>query len=128
MMGLLFNNVALEKIQELKKFAEENPLSMDDLLDMVNEHLPCAGDTKDYSCFLNFGYKIVFTIEIHPMGEIRHTSISAGNLNDDLFPSVQAVKEIIILLGFENKLEKCKIQLEKRDGKHKIIHVAEIIK
>jgi len=126
MIPLLLNEVALEKIQKLKEFAEENPLSMDDLLDMKNGALPPAGDMQGYSCFLNFGYKIVFTTELQVEGTVRHTSISVDF--PKRLPSIQAVKEIITLLGFDRELERCLVEIEKRNERDKIIHVAEIIK
>ena len=125
MRPLIINQEIENQIKELVTYAEENPCSMDYLLDMANGVIEPVGNSKGHYALLPFGYKVVYSIELQPIGRIRHLSMSV-NIAEKL-PSVVAVQEIMKLLGFENELENCKVALEPLSPNHNAINILELM-
>ena len=126
MRPLMIDNEYSKKITDLKTFAELNPLTMDDLLDMYNKAKPVAGDTEGYYLYIPMGYKVVFTIEKQVKGDVRHMSMSVKDAK--MLPNPFAVEQMLKLLGFKNELINCIIDLEPVGDGHQAINVLELIK
>lgn len=112
-----------EELKQLRQFAEENPLCMDDVLDMKNRQLILD---KRHVAFVPADYRVMFSIEWQPKGEARHMSISLVNQPGKL-PHPEAVKMIMPLLGFKNPLEKCFIYKEEFKPGHEAIDIVEYV-
>lgn len=123
---LIINDILIHKLQELKQYAEQHPLTMDDLLDIKNGDRPVPGDMKEFVCIISTGFKIVFTIEHQLNTHIRHLSMSVKTKGK--LPNPHVVEKIINILGFKNKLYDCMLNLEEFRPGHHAINVLEIIK
>lgn len=125
MRPLIIDDELKANIAKLVEYAEKNPFTMDDLLDIYNKQMQPAGDMGPYTLVLQFGFKIVYTIEKQVNGDVRHLSISVdapGKL-----PNPGVVEEIMRLIGFDNELSDCVIYLEDIGPNHQAINVLEVI-
>lgn len=111
MRVLAINEAVQAEIDDLVRYAEQHPYSMDDLLDMYNGFLPPAGDNPNHVIHIPFGFRVVYSIEKQVKGNVRHASISIDV--DVLVPSIEAVQLIISKLGYKNRLEDCMVEIEK---------------
>lgn len=64
MRPFIVDDTVKQVIAELVQYAEKNPFSMDDVLDVYNNDMKAPGDMKEYSRVLPFGYHIVYSIEL----------------------------------------------------------------
>ncbi len=118
-----------ENIKKLVGFAQENPLTMDDLLDIYNGAMKTIGDTEGYHFITPTGIKIVHCIEQQVAGDVRYLSVSVPT--DGSLPNPYLIMQIMEEVGFNNKLEDCILDLEGHDKENKIakaIAIREIIK
>lgn len=122
---LVIDDKVIENIKAVVAHAEKNAFTMDDLLDMKNGQKAIAGNLEEYTVHINFGYKVVFSIEDQPSGMIRHLSASVNEHGK--MPSVPSVEELIRLFGFQNKLHDCHLGLEEVAEGHYAINVLEKI-
>lgn len=68
----------------------------------------------DLDCVIPFGFKCVYTVEKHPSGWYKHTSVSVQNPNEARpYPSVEGIREIIKMFGYTQQLEECMVWEEK---------------
>jgi len=111
-------------LQKLVDYAEANPISMDYLLDQHNGEEPPPGDDPNRYIDLPFGYRVVFTIELQPVGKVRHLSLSVDS--PGRVPNTPVVEEVMKMLGFEKELHDCKISFEEFGPKRTAINVYEI--
>ncbi len=123
---LIIDDNIREQFAELVRFAEKNPYTTDNILDIINEEMIPAGETEGYYINMPFGYRVVYCIEQQPVGDVRHLSIIVNERG--ALPSTIAVKEIMKLIGFENELEECHVALEEVDTNWNAVNVLEIIK
>lgn len=126
MKPLILNNTAKEKLKALREHAEENPVTLEYLMKMVNKQCKPIGDVKGHFCNLDVGYKVVLSIELQEVGKVRHMSMSVYEKNS--LPPVEAAKEVMKLLGFQNELRKCKSGLEELGDGYTAVNIAELIK
>lgn len=126
MSNWILTQEMVEDLKSLALFAEKNPFSMDNLLDIYNKQAKPAGDQKEFVRFLPFGYKVVFSIEDQVKGKVRHLSISIDK--DGALSSIQSVKAVMEVLGFEGGLEDCIVYPEKVTETKEAINVLQIIK
>ena len=116
MRPLVIGENEKEALSKLKQNAESNIFSFDDLLDMKNEVTEIVGDRPDFFCYIPVGYRVVYSIEEHPLKEgggflkIRHASISVDKPKS--LPSPEACELIIKELGYENGMENCQLSIE----------------
>lgn len=117
-----------EQLSTLKEFAENNVWSMDSTLDQLNETQTPPGDDPEYRRILWDSVKVVFTIDERPdLGfNLRHVSISKPE-QENMFPHISVVNEIIKRLGFENPSEKCLVQFEDLADGGKALNILEKI-
>lgn len=126
-MILIIDKCFKEGLKKIVAHAEANPLTLDDIHDMLNGERPVAGNTEGYFMIDPFGTKIVYTIENLPDYSLRHFSISMCNGKNLPHPII--IEEIMILLGFKNHFHNCIVEIENRsdDPLTGILNVAEII-
>lgn len=113
------------EIKKLVDFAEANPFTMDDMLDVMNGHELSAGDREGHYLNTPFGIRIVYSIEIQNKGKIRHLSVSINK--DKAFPPPSITMEIMKLIGFKNELYDCMVEIEKISETRGAINIWEII-
>ena len=89
-------------IKRIKKFAEENIVSFEVVKQIAAGLLPLAGDDINHTAILDSRYRIVFSIENQPAGNIRHFSISHPHKIEN-----SDVEKIITELGYEGTLNQC---------------------
>jgi len=126
MRPLIVDQDLKDKIANLVSYADRNPLSMDDLLDIYNKQMKPTGDIGPYTLILPFGYKIVYTIDAYPDKKIRHLSMSVDTPGS--LPNPAMVQEIMKLIGFKGGLLECIVHLEDIAINHQAINVMEAIK
>lgn len=114
------------EIKKLVDFAEEHPFTMDDMLDVVNGDVLVAGDREGHYLNTPFGIRIVYSIEMQNAGKARHLSVSIDK--DCSFPPPPVTREIMKLIGFENELEECLIDIEKFSETRGAVNIYEVIK
>lgn len=122
---LIIDDTTREKIAEIVEFAENNPFSLDDILDCQNGQMPPAGDMEGFSATIEVGYRIAYSIENQPAGKVRHLSVSVNE--DGHLPSPAAVEQIMMLIGFDGALSHCEKWLEDITPTRKAINVCEFI-
>ena len=122
---LILDGETKDKLQNLVAYAENNPLTMDDLLDTYNKQLAPVGDMSGHVVNLPFGFRVVYSIEQQVKGDVRHLSISVDD--EGKLPNDVAVREVMKLIGFKNELEKCIIKLEEIGPNRQAINVWEIV-
>ena len=99
------------KLKVLKEYAERNPVTFQELQQIIDGTVPPVGDRDGYICFLDYGFKLVFSIEEHPCkdgGTLwgKHMSVSLEEPTGTRVPSIIAVQLLCQALGFK-PLEQC---------------------
>lgn len=102
MRALIIGHEEKEKLAALKKHAEQNEMSMDDMLDLMSGAVSPAGDRPGFSCIIPTDFRVVFTVEAQPRGRARHVSISVPEENK--VPSPESCDLIMMHLGFKKSL------------------------
>ncbi len=126
MRALIIGQEEKQKLQALVAHAEKNIFSIDDLLDTFNKELSPAGELAGFVCDIPNGYKVVFSINRTPAGNLRHLSVSVDT--PGRMPSPESVEMIMKEIGFENGMMNCKLWLEDIGENHKAINIVEPIK
>jgi hypothetical protein len=114
-----------KELQALRVYAEQHVVPLEELYLMMAKKLPPIGDAPEYRREFDDGYRIVFSIEQQPNSYVRHLSVSLANGNA---PSVNIVRFIMKMLGYENQLEKCITWMENYGGSKSAINIVEEIK
>lgn len=125
METLIIGEKENEELLALKDYANKNPLTMDDMLDTINNPANSPGVKPEYQIVIPADFKIVFTIDEYPDYKVRHLSVSRNK--KDVFPSTQSVEMIMDILGFKNKIENCKVAVEKLEPGYNAINVGELV-
>lgn len=112
-------------LKSLAKYANDNPLSTDNLLDIMNNPVDSPGVNPEYQRKLPVDFKVVFTIDEYPEYKVRHVSISRDKKN--ILPSISAASMIISELGFVNNIKNCKVFIENLELGYKAINIGELI-
>jgi len=99
-------------ITRLINYATDNKLDFNIIQKIASNQLPPAGDNPLYSCELNDGFRIVFTIEQQPdKNWYRHISISVNDRNK--LPHPAAVELILSEFKFIGSIKDCHCWIEK---------------
>lgn len=122
---LLIDDAIRARIAAIIEYAEANVIPIDEQLDVKNGELPPAGDNKAYRCIIPDGFRVIYTIEEHPQGKVRHLSMSV-NVEGNC-PSPEAVSMIMKEFGFKTRLAVAKVYLEDIGPNHKAVNVLEMI-
>ncbi len=124
MRPLILDIDVKQRLADLASYADRNHHTIDDLLDIrAGRQLP-PGDQDEFICFIPVGYKVVFTIE-EQQKLIRHLSMSIDR--PGLLPNIEAVKEVMKLLGFVGELDCCLAKIELLPNNFQAINVWEAI-
>jgi len=121
MRPLLIDQKLKDEIKKLVNHAEKNPVK----INPGDTQVKPIGDNSNHVVLAEVGYRVVYSIENQPKGDVRHLSMSVDAV--DKLPSVQAVIAIMKLIGFENELENCKISIEEVDSKLSAINILEVL-
>jgi len=124
METLILGDKEIAQLKSLSRYAIENPLSMDNMLDTINDPSNSPGIKPEYQVSIPSDFKVVFTIDEYPEYNVRHLSVSRDK--KDILPSPEAVSMIMKELGFKNKIKDCKVALEKLEPGYTAINVGEI--
>ena len=95
MRVLVIDEKAKEDIARLLKYADENRISKPFLQAAATGKMGAVGDNPQYCCYLQDGFKIVFSIEQQPQGWSNHLSVSVKTTKDKILPSIPAVELIL---------------------------------
>ena len=120
-----------KKLMKLAEYAADNPYSMDDMLDLINNKGRIAGDNHNFKLFVPVGYCIVFSIEQQLDGPTRHLSMSVDE--DECLPALPVVEMVMRFLGYQSNIKECYVKLESIEpindgGQRDAVNVWEIIK
>jgi hypothetical protein len=104
------------KLKALRTYAEEHPVPLTELREIIEGRKPCVGDREGYTIFLDFGFKLVYSIEEHPRTDGgttwgRHMSVSLTEPTGQRVPSIVAVQLLAQALGFK-PLNECYMRFE----------------
>jgi hypothetical protein len=98
------------QLNSLREHAESkaNIFTLADLHAIIDKKALPAGDRPEFTRVLPFGYRVVFSIEEHPLitdrskySKLRHLSMSVPAKNK--LPNEFVIQEIMTLLGFWSK-------------------------
>lgn len=104
------------KLRELRSYAENNPVTFGEMQQIIEGEVLPVGDRAGYTCFLDYGFKLVFSIEEHPCkdgGTLwgRHMSVSLAEPTGTRVPSIIAVQLLCQALGFK-PLKECYVNFK----------------
>jgi hypothetical protein len=105
MRALVLDDEARTEISKVIAYAQDHKINFPSLEKMMAGELYPVGDNAFYACYLNQGYRAVFSFEEQPCGWCRHLSISV----DTRFklPNVPAVELIMKEFGFSGGIYDC---------------------
>lgn len=112
-----------ESLKTLREYAETHPMTMDDLLDIINGDRGSAGDFPEFTRNIPVGYRVVFSVEQQVSGDIRHLSISY----DKDIPPLEAVELIMGEMGFEDLPDFTRVHIEDIGDGQVAINVLQLI-
>jgi len=113
MRPLVIDAEAKRDIAKVVKYAFDNKIELETLKKMVENELPPIGDTPEHLCYIFKDFRVVFSVEHHPMGWCRHISISVPSHNK--MPSIEASEMLIEEFGFQTPLRNCHVSIEETD-------------
>jgi hypothetical protein len=113
---LLLNDDVQKKIKTLIEYADNHVVSYEKMVELqekteLEEAIDDAiGNDPNHSIELPLGYRVVYSIEVHPIGECRHISVSVDNKEPDL----DNLRLILDFFGFMSNLQdgKCYAYVE----------------
>lgn len=109
---LKIDEKARKDIARVKSYAEANIIGREAVEDMFNGTKAAVGDCPSYTCFIDDGFRVVYSIESQPLGLCGHLSISVDS-GDDKVPSLPAVEMIMHEFEFYGTIMDClKVWLE----------------
>ncbi len=98
---LVIDEAARERIAAVREFAEDNFIDEQQMRRLM-ETGEAIGDLDGYSVNLDFGFRVVYTIERHPGGWMKHLSMSLNVPNRG--PSPPAVDMVLEEFGFQGRV------------------------
>lgn len=93
-----------EAIDKLVDFAEKHRINKD-LMQKSMKREWAAGDDPNYICYIEAGYRIVYSIEEQPIGWCRHLSVSVDDPQKS--PHPMAVEMLMKEFGFRGGIQEC---------------------
>lgn len=98
MRALVLTPDSRNEIATAIEHARKNPTSLDDLK-KIQQGGTAVGDQDGFTVEIPFGFRVVYSIEQHPIGWCHHISISVDRIGS--YPHEQAALEIIKLYGID---------------------------
>lgn len=99
MRPVFIDNTVREKIREIIKYGMDNIITVND----PEATVPIAGDDEKRVILIEYGYRVVYSVERNKGRLWRHLSVSINA--DQKLPSVEAVELLLKEFKFENELE-----------------------
>lgn len=121
-MTLIVDAEFRAQMEQLRQHAALNPYTMDVMLDRINKQEPPPGNMEEFRV-MSQGFAIVFTHEEHPMGMVRHLSMSVPTAGK--YPHPTVVTAVSQLLGFTRPIEECKVYMEPIGDNHEAVNIIE---
>lgn len=90
-------------LERLADYADRNRID-ENLLQKCAAREYVVGDNPDYVAHIEYGFRIVLSIEEQPIGWCRHLSITK---DEDVAPHPLVVEEIMKELGFKGGVHDC---------------------
>lgn len=126
MQTLIIMEDGTNDLIRIRSYAEKNPFSINDLLDIINNPSLSPGLNPLYQCHIPIGFKIVFSIEeTAEWGYARRLSISLCKKGQ--IPNPEICLEIMKILGFKSSLSECLVSIEKLEPGYSAIDIGELI-
>ena len=102
---LILDDEVQDNIKKLIQYAELNVVSYEVMVDMYNkmkneEPITPIGDDPNHFIYLPMDIRVAFSIEVHPVGECKHISISSKNGE----PNLNDVALVMSYFGFRSDL------------------------
>lgn len=105
-IALVIGEQQRAEIAHLMQFAERRKVPLSKMKLIADGKLDPIGDDPDFRLFLPMGFRVVFSIEEHPGGTMKHLSISVRKKGR--WPSPEAVDMIAKEFGIKDfKQEHC---------------------
>ena len=105
MRTLIIDDEARTEINKVLVYAQEHKIDFPTMEKMMTGEVDPVGDDAFYACYINQGYRIVFSFEEQPCGWCRHLSISVDARHK--LPSIPAVEIIMGECGFSGGIHDC---------------------
>ena len=102
MRPLIIGDDERKKIRRLIDYAHKHIFDMKKMKKLTKGNIRPAGERKEFVIFLPIGFRIVYSLEEHPMGLMKHLSISVEAAGR--YPSIEAVIMILKEFGFNSKI------------------------
>jgi hypothetical protein len=112
MRALIIDEKAKASIAAVCEYADDNRIDLKEIQARVaipDGYSP-IGDDENHCCYLEDGFKCVFSIEEQPSGWTRHLSISVDAV--DKMPHIEAVKLLMSEFGIKSRIEECHVYIE----------------
>lgn len=122
---LILDDRAKERIEKIIDYAHRHPLSMDDMLDIMNKAQEPPGNNPEHVTIIG-NVKCVYSEEQQNVGLCKHLSISVNNPGS--LPNPEIVKQILLLFNIHTKLEECMVDLEEFAPGHQAVNIVELPK
>lgn len=100
MRPFILDGHGLAKLNKLRKYAEANPIEVDELLDIFNGQAYPVADRPEFTTEIPVGVRVVYCIEHQKMGYARHLSVSVHPLRKGKMPNPVIVGELMKIMGF----------------------------
>ncbi len=102
---LIMDDEVQKSIKTLINYAENHVVSYERMVEMNeqmknDEPTETIGDNPNHVVDLPLGFRVAFSIEVHPIGECRHISVS---VNDEQ-PSTHDLLLVLGYFGFKTNL------------------------
>jgi hypothetical protein len=114
-----------KKLKNLADFAESNPFSTNELIQMHNGNSKKVGNIEGFFLWAPLNTKIVYCIENDGSKDIRFLSVSF--MDARVRPPIQFVQKIMEMIGFDSPITECTVGFEEVNGKENIVIIREVI-
>ena len=123
---LIFDTPTIQRIKQVVDYGHRHPLSMDDMLDIMNKARKPPGDFEEHVVYLSFGYKCVYSEEQQNVGICKHLSVSLAT--PGRLPNPGVVEEILPLFDMHTPMHDCIIDIEEFAPGRSAVNVVELPK
>jgi len=86
-----------KEVKKVVQYAEHNKYNIEMIKEIMDGKREPAGLNSEHVKFFHVDYRVVYSIEEHPMGWCRHLSVSVSN--KDRYPNPAAVQRIMEVYG-----------------------------
>lgn len=97
MRPVVLDDAVKARIKEVIAYAREHRTTLDQMKAIMADPKLCVGDRTEYEVMIQFGVRVVYSIEQHPGGWFHHVSISVNRPGKYIHPIV--ADEILALFG-----------------------------